>query len=115
MSDPTEKRGDDTMTTPIDPKFMEMAKGINAVLCQAFKQYTEAFGEQPHGTEKQIAGLSEFGIKRWVAQALASVASTKPTTQELRRLVREIRKMSWDLYSYVLYEEAAMKLLEDSK
>jgi len=77
------------------------------------KRAHELFGAVMHHTVEE---------ELWrIIQAIED-ASPKPTTEELRRLVREIRKPLRDPLDskyiwpiHVLSEEAAMKLLEDSR
>jgi len=95
MSHPLENTDDAIrQNNKTDPRFLEMAQ----------KMIFDFFGHD------------YVGLRLIIAQALSSLASPKPTPEELRRLVREIRDTefdSWHDLGFILSEEEAMKLLED--
>jgi len=95
------------MTTPIDPKFVEMAREIADTNLNIFAGIDRYDKKAPFYID----------LTNRITKALASVATPKPTTNELRRLVRKIRDEDHDKYfwtHHILSEEAAIKLLGGS-
>ena len=64
-------------------------------LVRAFKIYTETFGEEPHGTERQIRGLVELGVLKALNAAFnkrlgEEIAKARASRDGMREALKKI-------------------------
>lgn len=62
----------------------ELEKELVCILENAWMEYIRTFGEPPHGTEKQLSAMCEFGVFRGVSRLLSQAIAAREKEIEER-------------------------------